>query len=613
MRIDDDTRDQRLSLELTPLIDIIFILVLFFAVTTSLTKPKELDDLRIELSSLNSDNQKLMAALRQSSTLADEQTRLIKNLKDNYNTLNDDYARVLVTAKEQSQKYGTRLEAAESEILQLRQSVAILEQSRSDLQQKLVDQTSSSREVQQQNQELAAELGPQLDEVGRLTQALADLELKNNKLERMLSEKVLQNQKMTRTTASLSQAHQDLQQKFADETARTHEARQQHQKLAARLEAQQDHADQMTQTIAELELEINQLQQTLREKTQQNQKMTRTMASLSQGHQDLQQALTDEAARNREIQQQYQKLATDLRTQQEKSVQLSNTITILEQEQGNLQLRLADRIARSREVVQHNEKLETDLRDQTDKSGRLTNTIAALLDDIENLKQADRDKTAQNQTLDRLLVKARQNNQILSNELNRFRLNKEDRESNEKLLRNKISELEAQLVEFREIRKSQMEREESLNQAQENLDAGLKTHLKNNQLGIQRKPQSLILQLPDQILFDSGSAEVKPEGRAVLRKVGQILKTDLDRMLIQIGGHTDNVPLNAARGSLFPSNWELSAARAVNVVHYFESVLGIDPKRMSAVGYAEHQPTASNATPEGRARNRRIEIVVVQP
>jgi len=337
------------------------------------------------------------------------------------------------------------------------------------------------------------------------------------------------------------------------------------------------------------------------------------MASLSQAHQDLQQALADETTRKREIQQQYRKLATDLRTQQENSVQLTNNIANLEQEQGNLQLRLADQIARNRKVAQHNEKLETELRDQTDKSGRLTDTIAGLLDDIENLKQADRDKTAQNQTLDRLLVKANQNNQILSNELNRFRLNKEDRESNEKLLRNKISELEAQLVEFREIRKSQLEREESLNQAQENLDAGLKTHLKNNQLGIQRKPQSLILQLPDQILFDSGSADVKPEGRAVLRKVGQILKTDLDRMLIQIGGHTDNVPLSAASGSQFPSNWELSAARAVNVVHYFESVLGIDPKRMSAVGYAEHQPTASNATPEGRARNRRIEIVVVQP
>jgi len=119
--------------------------------------------------------------------------------------------------------------------------------------------------------------------------------------------------------------------------------------------------------------------------------------------------------------------------------------------------------------------------------------------------------------------------------------------------------------------------------------------------------------LPDQIIFDSGRAVVKPEGRAVLRKVGQLLKTDLGRMLIQIGGHTDNLPHSAASGSLFASNWELSAARAVKVVHYCESALGIDPKRMSALGYAEHQTTASNITPKGRARNRRVAIVVVQP
>jgi len=73
------------------------------------------------------------------------------------------------------------------------------------------------------------------------------------------------------------------------------------------------------------------------------------------------------------------------------------------------------------------------------------------------------------------------------------------------------------------------------------------------------------------------------------------------------------VPLSSTSGSLFPSNWELSAARAVNVVHFFETTLGIDPERMSAVGYAEHQPIASNTTLEGRARNRRIEIVVGQP
>ena len=101
MRIDDDTQDQRLSLELTPLIDIIFILVLFFAVTTSFTKPEEVDDLRIELLNLNNIKQKLLEEIRQYRAQSDEQARLTQNLKDNYNTLNSDYTQMMVSTKEQ--------------------------------------------------------------------------------------------------------------------------------------------------------------------------------------------------------------------------------------------------------------------------------------------------------------------------------------------------------------------------------------------------------------------------------------------------------------------------------------------------------------------------------
>jgi len=487
MRIDDDTQDQRLSLEITPLIDIIFLLVLFFAVTTSFINPEELDELKVELLNLNNVKQKLLGEIRKYTAQVNDQSRVIQKLKDNYNNLNFDYSRVLDTTKEQTQKSSVRMKAAEARAEQLQRSIATLEQSQGDLQQKLTDQTARSREVQLQSQKLDTALRTQLDESGRLTNALAVLEDKTKQLELLLGEKAGQNQKMELTIAAL------------------------------------------------------------------------------------------------------------------------------EQDQGNLQLRLADQTARSQEVQQQNEKLEKELRDQMDKSGRLTNTIAGLLDENENLQQVFREKTAQNQKLDQLLVKARQNSQTLSTELTRFKLDKEDWETNEKLLRTKISQLEGQLVEFRELEKLKQKRVESLNQAQKNIDAGLKTHLEKNQLGIQRKQNRLILQLSDQILFDSGSADVKPGGQAVLRKVGEILKADLGNMLIQIGGHTDNVPLSSTSGSLFSSNWELSAARAVNVVHFFEGTLGIDPERMSAVGYSEHQPIASNTTQEGRARNRRIEIVVVQP
>ncbi|MCX7896918.1 MAG: flagellar motor protein MotD [Rhodocyclaceae bacterium] len=104
------------------------------------------------------------------------------------------------------------------------------------------------------------------------------------------------------------------------------------------------------------------------------------------------------------------------------------------------------------------------------------------------------------------------------------------------------------------------------------------------------------------ILFDSGEARLKPEAVGVLAEVGRILaSTDFP---ITVEGHTDNVPINSL---LFPSNWELSGARAASVVRLFIEV-GVDPRRLSAVGYAEQRPIADNATPEGRSRNRRVAI-----
>ena len=108
-------------------------------------------------------------------------------------------------------------------------------------------------------------------------------------------------------------------------------------------------------------------------------------------------------------------------------------------------------------------------------------------------------------------------------------------------------------------------------------------------------------------LFDSGQADLKPEGEAILRKVAEVLAQQPD-VKIHVIGHTDNVPTSAS--GPFPSNWELSAARALAVVHSLQDG-GVDPTRISAAGYAEFQPIAGNETPEGRSLNRRIEIVLV--
>jgi chemotaxis protein MotB len=113
----------------------------------------------------------------------------------------------------------------------------------------------------------------------------------------------------------------------------------------------------------------------------------------------------------------------------------------------------------------------------------------------------------------------------------------------------------------------------------------------------------LILQ--EKILFSSGSAELKPETYPILDKLYEILK-DLPNP-VEVEGHTDSIPISTEK---FPSNWELSSARASSIVRYFIAK-GINPERLKASGYADTKPIASNATPEGRAQNRRVEIVIL--
>jgi chemotaxis protein MotB len=115
----------------------------------------------------------------------------------------------------------------------------------------------------------------------------------------------------------------------------------------------------------------------------------------------------------------------------------------------------------------------------------------------------------------------------------------------------------------------------------------------------------MLLALPNDVLFDSGKTALKPEGKDAIGKVAQVLATIEDRHFL-VGGHTDNVPIKNAK---FPSNWELSTARAVEVTKLLISG-GMKPQVLGAAGYADADPVASNDTPEGKAQNRRIEIVL---
>lgn len=149
-------------------------------------------------------------------------------------------------------------------------------------------------------------------------------------------------------------------------------------------------------------------------------------------------------------------------------------------------------------------------------------------------------------------------------------------------------------------------------QTQSQYDAlvrNLKDEVQQGQLQVRRYKDMLTVDVAEQLFFDSGQASLKDSGKAVLKKVGDTLKA-YDDKVIRIIGHTDNVPIAKSLQKVFPSNWELSAARATTVVRYLQEI-GIPPERLVAAGRAEYAPVASNDTPDGRKKNRRIEITLM--
>jgi chemotaxis protein MotB len=125
------------------------------------------------------------------------------------------------------------------------------------------------------------------------------------------------------------------------------------------------------------------------------------------------------------------------------------------------------------------------------------------------------------------------------------------------------------------------------------------------QLRVSLRDGKIILALPNDVLFDSGKNEVKPEGKTAIMQLAKVLVTLKDRRF-QVAGHTDNIPIHTAQ---FPSNWELSTSRAVEVVKILIAE-GMPVKSISAAGYGEFDPIAPNDTAESRAKNRRIEITL---
>jgi len=170
--------------------------------------------------------------------------------------------------------------------------------------------------------------------------------------------------------------------------------------------------------------------------------------------------------------------------------------------------------------------------------------------------------------------------------------------------KNKIKQLEAKVDELEKLRASERGQFSSL---KDKLSRNLRDQIKDDQISLEMSEGGLVITLSDNILFDSGKAELKKNADSVLSKVTRIIKNEVPSKNIGIRGHTDNVPI---KHSNWKSNWELSTARATSVLHSMKKH-GVSPERLSATGYGEFRPVASNDTAKGRSRNRRVEIVVL--
>lgn len=157
------------------------------------------------------------------------------------------------------------------------------------------------------------------------------------------------------------------------------------------------------------------------------------------------------------------------------------------------------------------------------------------------------------------------------------------------------------------LEEEQRAREELL-RAKKELEQQLQKEIEEKDIRVEMLNRGLVITFVAEVLFDSGKAVLKDKAFSVLDRVASVLNNQVVDRDIAIEGHTDDQPITRSN---WKSNWELSTTRATSVLHYLVDNKGTDPRRLSAVGYGEYHPVASNDTPEGRQKNRRVEITIL--
>lgn len=183
-------------------------------------------------------------------------------------------------------------------------------------------------------------------------------------------------------------------------------------------------------------------------------------------------------------------------------------------------------------------------------------------------------------------------------------------------LARRVEALEAEKADLDALRRelssqvaAKQEEIQKLQGTYQELESKMKEEIAKGDIRLSQAGGRIKVDLVDKILFDVGDASVNTRGEGVLGRVGAVLVNVADRK-IQVSGHTDDQPISDRLRERYPTNWELASARALNVVRFLEEKAGIPGRRLVAAAYGPWEPISSNRTPQGRARNRRIEIVL---
>jgi chemotaxis protein MotB len=283
------------------------------------------------------------------------------------------------------------------------------------------------------------------------------------------------------------------------------------------------------------------------------------------------------------------KTLTELEAEKKTSAQLQQQLAGLQQ---NLDQEAAQRKAAEQQATE----LQSRLDGLENQNGQLNSELGNVRGQITDLEKKLQSGSASSRE-----EIARLQKQAADLEANTARITKE----REQLLQEQ-SQLAATLEQERLAKEEEIKR---LTRTQEDLSKSLQEEISKGNITIQQVRDRLTINMVDRVLFDSGQAQVKPAGVQVLKQVADVLNKITDKQ-IRIEGHTDNVPISSKLQNRFKTNWELSTTRATTVVRYLIDQGGVDRQYLSAVGYADTHPLASNDTEEGRSSNRRIEIVL---